>query len=223
MGGFLSQAAVSDKTAAHLSDRSHQGWHGTPNSTPLPLRKAARSACLSPPARSPRLNCRPGSARVKPLSRMAVLSFSCSAPDAVADGCGRQSRLPVICAACWRWASCAFSVRITRATMLFCCGVVRCGAARDHRGRGGDPFGNRSLGGADCVGRARPGCQPMMFPLNRVRIMVATKPVDFRKGHDGLAALLSSVRRKDPFTGTGTGTGTVFVFRSRRADRLKLL
>ncbi|WP_157970900.1 IS66 family insertion sequence element accessory protein TnpB [Pseudogemmobacter bohemicus] len=53
--------------------------------------------------------------------------------------------------------------------------------------------------------------------------MVATKPVDFRKGHDGLAALLSSVRRKDPFTGTGTGTGTVFVFRSRRADRLKLL
>ncbi|WP_157971037.1 IS66 family insertion sequence element accessory protein TnpB [Pseudogemmobacter bohemicus] len=47
--------------------------------------------------------------------------------------------------------------------------------------------------------------------------MVATKPVDFRKGHDGLAALVSSVRRKDPFT------GTVFMFRSRRADRLKLL
>ena len=57
----------------------------------------------------------------------------------------------------------------------------------------------------------------MMFPSNRVRIMVATKPVDFRKGHDGLAALVSSVLRKDPFT------GTVFVFRSRRADRLKLL
>jgi len=29
----------------------------------------------------------------------------------------------------------------------------------------------------------------MIFPSNRVRIMVATKPVDFRKGHDGLAAL----------------------------------
>lgn len=27
----------------------------------------------------------------------------------------------------------------------------------------------------------------MIFPSNRVRIMVATKPVDFRKGHDGLA------------------------------------
>ena len=57
----------------------------------------------------------------------------------------------------------------------------------------------------------------MMFPSNRVRIMVATKPIDFCKGHDGLAALVSSVLRKDPFT------GTVFVFRSRRADRLKLL
>lgn len=57
----------------------------------------------------------------------------------------------------------------------------------------------------------------MMFPSNRVRIMVATKPIDFRKGHDGLAALVSSQLRKDPFT------GTVFVFRSRRADRLKLL
>jgi transposase len=49
----------------------------------------------------------------------------------------------------------------------------------------------------------------MMFPSNRVRIIVATKPIDFRKGHDGLAALVSSVLRKDPFT------GTVFVFRSR--------
>ncbi len=57
----------------------------------------------------------------------------------------------------------------------------------------------------------------MIFPSNRVRILVATNPVDFRKGHDGLSALVQSVLRKDPFT------GTVFVFRSKRADRLKLL
>lgn len=57
----------------------------------------------------------------------------------------------------------------------------------------------------------------MMFPSNRVRVLVSTQPIDFRKGHDGLAALVSSVLRKEPFT------GTVFVFRSRRADRLKLL
>ena len=57
----------------------------------------------------------------------------------------------------------------------------------------------------------------MIFPSNRVRIMVATKPIDFRKGHDGLAALVKNELHKDPFT------GTIFVFRSRRADRLKLL
>ncbi len=56
----------------------------------------------------------------------------------------------------------------------------------------------------------------MIFPSNRVRIMVATKPIDFRKGHDGLAALVKNELHKDPFT------GTVFVFRSRRADRLTL-
>jgi transposase len=54
----------------------------------------------------------------------------------------------------------------------------------------------------------------MIFPLNRVRIMVATKPVDFRKGHDGLAALVKNELHKVPFT------GTVFVFRSRKAARL---
>ncbi|WP_409995438.1 IS66 family insertion sequence element accessory protein TnpB [Rhizobium leguminosarum] len=57
----------------------------------------------------------------------------------------------------------------------------------------------------------------MIFPSNRVRIMVATKPVDFRKGSDGLAALVKNELHKDPFT------GTVFVFWSRKADRLKLI
>lgn len=50
----------------------------------------------------------------------------------------------------------------------------------------------------------------MIFPSNRVRTMVATKPVDFRKGHDGLAALVKNELHKDPFT------GTVFAFRSVR-------
>ena len=57
----------------------------------------------------------------------------------------------------------------------------------------------------------------MIFPSNRVRILVASKPIDFRKGHDSLAALVKNELRKDPFT------GTVFVFRARKADRLKLL
>ena len=40
----------------------------------------------------------------------------------------------------------------------------------------------------------------MVFPSNRVRIMVATKPIDFRKGHDGLAALVKNDLHTDPFT-----------------------
>ncbi|KAF0116502.1 MAG: transposase [Rhodobacteraceae bacterium] len=57
----------------------------------------------------------------------------------------------------------------------------------------------------------------MIFPSNRVRIMVATKPIDFRKGHDGLAAMVKNELRKDPFT------GTIFVLRARKADCPKLL
>jgi transposase len=57
----------------------------------------------------------------------------------------------------------------------------------------------------------------MMFPAEGVRIVVATRPVDFRKGHDGLAAYVFNAMRQDPFT------GMVFVFRAKRADRLKLL
>ena len=60
-------------------------------------------------------------------------------------------------------------------------------------------------------------CAAMIFPSNRVRIVVATRPVDFRKGHDGLAAVLKRALRREPFT------GTVFVFRATRADRLKLI
>ncbi|HEY3949494.1 IS66 family insertion sequence element accessory protein TnpB [Phenylobacterium sp.] len=49
------------------------------------------------------------------------------------------------------------------------------------------------------------------------RVMVATAPVDFRKGMDGLAALVKERMRADPFS------GVVWVFRSRRADRVKLV
>jgi transposase len=42
----------------------------------------------------------------------------------------------------------------------------------------------------------------VIFPSNRVRIMVATKPIDFRKGHDGLAALVKNELHAD-FGNTG--------------------
>ncbi len=57
----------------------------------------------------------------------------------------------------------------------------------------------------------------MIGPTGAVRVMVATKPVDFRKGAEGLAALVRESMGADPFS------GTVYVFRARRADRIKLV
>ena len=50
-----------------------------------------------------------------------------------------------------------------------------------------------------------------------VRVLVATKPVDFRRGADSLAALVSEQLQLDPFS------GVIIIFRSKRADRLKIL
>lgn len=56
-----------------------------------------------------------------------------------------------------------------------------------------------------------------MMPSRPVRVLMATRPVDFRKGMDGLAALVQQYLKDDPFS------GTVFVFRAKRADRIKLV
>jgi transposase len=50
-----------------------------------------------------------------------------------------------------------------------------------------------------------------------VKVFVATRPVDFRKGIDGLALAAQEMLGLDPFC------GAVFVFRAKRADRIKLL
>jgi len=54
-------------------------------------------------------------------------------------------------------------------------------------------------------------------PTGAVRVLVATKPVDFRKGAEGLAALVRETMQTDPFS------GAVYVFRAKRADRVKLI
>jgi transposase len=38
-------------------------------------------------------------------------------------------------------------------------------------------------------------------PSGTVRVMMATKPVDFRKGAEGLAALVRERMKSDPFSG----------------------
>ena len=50
-----------------------------------------------------------------------------------------------------------------------------------------------------------------------VRVLIATKPVDFRKGMDGLAAVVKEHLGADPFS------GAIYVFRAKRADRVKLV
>jgi transposase len=50
-----------------------------------------------------------------------------------------------------------------------------------------------------------------------MRVLVATNPVDFRRGADGLVALVRETLGHDPFS------GTIFVFRSKRADRVKIV
>jgi transposase len=57
----------------------------------------------------------------------------------------------------------------------------------------------------------------MIGPTGAVRVMVATRPVDFRKGAEGLAALVREEMKADPFC------GAIYVFRATRADRVKLI
>jgi transposase len=54
----------------------------------------------------------------------------------------------------------------------------------------------------------------MIAPPPGVRILIATRPVDFRKGADGLASLAMETLGQNPFS------GTVLVFRGKRADRI---
>jgi transposase len=54
-------------------------------------------------------------------------------------------------------------------------------------------------------------------PTGAVRVLVATKPVDFRKGAEGLAVLVREEMKVDPFS------GAVYVLRAKRADRVKLI
>lgn len=57
----------------------------------------------------------------------------------------------------------------------------------------------------------------VIFPDQAVRIVIATKPVDFRKGHDGIAALAHGE------LGFAPKAEVMVVFGSKRSDRIKVL
>ena len=57
----------------------------------------------------------------------------------------------------------------------------------------------------------------MIVPGQRLAIVIATQPVDFRCGHDALAAIVQTRLGLDPHS------GLMVVFRSKRKDRAKIL
>lgn len=57
----------------------------------------------------------------------------------------------------------------------------------------------------------------MIVVGQRLPVLIATKPVDFRCGHQALALMVQSELKFDPHS------GVTVVFRSKRGDRLKIL
>lgn len=57
----------------------------------------------------------------------------------------------------------------------------------------------------------------MLTLPSSVRVYLAAEPVDLRRGHDGLVAIVRSTWRLNPFE------GHLFVFLGRRLDRVKIL
>ena len=57
----------------------------------------------------------------------------------------------------------------------------------------------------------------MIHLTSQTQVMIATKPVDFRKGIDGLAGLCEHILRQNP------RSGTLFVFVSRDATKIRIL
>lgn len=57
----------------------------------------------------------------------------------------------------------------------------------------------------------------MIVAGQRLPILIATRPVDFRCGHQALALMVQTELKLDPYS------GVTVIFRSKRGDRLKIL
>ena len=99
------------------------------------------------------------------------------------------------------------------------------GGRRSAAGSAGDDRGWRRRGAAS---RGQPGGADRgrgsgswtglaMIPGPSPRIVLATRPVDFRRGHDALTAAASLDLGVDIYS------GVIVIFRSKRGDRLKIL
>jgi transposase len=52
---------------------------------------------------------------------------------------------------------------------------------------------------------------------SELKVLVASRPIDFRRGVHGLVAMVAQALLADPYC------GSIFVFRSKRKDRLKMI
>ena len=77
----------------------------------------------------------------------------------------------------------------------------------------------RSLSWSSSLGGSDPGLGivNMINVPAGARVLLVTRPIDFRKGAHSLAALAQEVLAEDPFS------GAVIVYRAKRSDRLKIL
>lgn len=57
----------------------------------------------------------------------------------------------------------------------------------------------------------------MLTLSSSIRVYLAAEPIDLRRGHDGLTAIVRNVWKLNPFD------GHLFVFLGRRLDRVKIL
>ncbi len=57
----------------------------------------------------------------------------------------------------------------------------------------------------------------MIAVRSDLKVLIASRPIDFRKGIHGLVALVAEALKADPYC------GDIFIFRSKRADRIKLI
>jgi len=69
------------------------------------------------------------------------------------------------------------------------------------RRRGGAPRG-RCAGGAVAEIARSSVRQPMSVPVRPVRMVISTRPIDFRRGHESLAAYAQNELKRDPHSRT---------------------
>jgi hypothetical protein len=137
-------------------------------------------------------------AAAKPKRPAGIRFVEVKAPTAVAAG---DRRSPEVEVALPGGVQLRFSAGGDRASRRGAAAVLGGWRSRGHRGA------HRPGGGEGAM---------LMLPPS-VKIFLATKPTDMRKGHDGLCALV----KRDH--GDAVFSGHLFVFVSRRGDRCKIL